>query len=476
MKQDKTNNLDLFKPMYWCLLLFSAVSSLFAQNKILTFESYYNQVLENHPIAKQANLLDEMAKMEVRTARGGFDPKLDLDWNRKIFKDTVYYDYKDFGLKVPTWFGANLMAGFQQNAGKNINPAEFTPSEGLWYLGLDFNIVQSVVIDERRAVLKMALAMKQINDAEKIKIINKILLNAAKDYWEWYFYYNRYLIRKKSYQLAEARYKGITQRVIGGDLAPMDSIEGKVTLQERYVDLQDALNDFQNAALSVSNYLWTTDQEPLEISENTLPEDKKDYNLTSDTTLAPLLEHAENSHPEILKLKFKITQLEIDKKLKFMQMLPAIQITGKYISTPNRTFANDLTSDYFLNNNRFYIGVLQPLFLRKERGKYQMSKIKIEQASFEQMMLKREITTNVKSAQNDVVTYYQLISNQKNMIESTTALLNAEKYKFDVGESTVFLVNSRETKMLDSEVKLFDLMAKLEKSKAILLWSAGKSK
>lgn len=462
--------------LLFIVLFASYFSVVSAQNKILTFDSFYQQVLDNHPIVRQAILLDDMAKMEIRTARGGFDPKLDLDFNRKIFKKTVYYDYQDYGLKIPTWFGPNLMAGFQQNAGQFINPAEFTPPEGLWYLGLDFNIMQSIVIDERRAVLKMALAMRQINESEKVKIINKILLNAAKDYWEWYFFYNKYLVRKKSYQLAEDRYQGIVQRVSGGDLAAMDSIEGKVTLQERYVDLQDALNDFQNASLSVSNYLWTSDQEPLELSNNTLPEEKVDANILGDTSIVALLDFAENNHPEVRKIKFKITQLQIEKKLKFMQMLPAIQFTGKYISTPNRTFSNDLTPEYFFNNNRIYIGVLQPLFIRKERGKYQMAKIKVQQADFEQAMIKREIVNNVKSAQNDVLTYQQLIDNQRNMINSTRSLLIAEKNKFDVGESTIFLVNTRESKMLDSEVKLYDLLAKLEKSKAVLLWSAGKSK
>mgnify|MGYP001794155859 CR=1 FL=1 len=55
-------------------------------------EDLYTLMLQNHPVIRQAELLEEQAKQEIRAAAGNFDPKLAATWDRKDFKGDEYYD------------------------------------------------------------------------------------------------------------------------------------------------------------------------------------------------------------------------------------------------------------------------------------------------------------------------------------------------------------------------------------------------
>jgi outer membrane protein TolC len=53
-------------------------------------------------------------------------------------------------------------------------------------------------------------------------------------------------------------------------------------------------------------------------------------------------------------------------------------------------------------------------------------------------------------------------------------LLDAELRKFSIGESSIFLINSRENKLIDAQLKLIKLESSLPKLEAGVLWAAGR--
>jgi outer membrane protein TolC len=64
---------------------------------------------------------------------------------------------------------------------------------------------------------------------------------------------------------------------------------------------------------------------------------------------------------------------------------------------------------------------------------------------------------------------------QQDMVNNYEQLRNGEIQKFEAGESSIFLINSRESKLIEAQAKLIDLQGKYEKEKATLLWAAGRS-
>ena len=84
----------------------------FSQNKIdsiLTLSEYIGYVKKFHPIVKQAELKTSEGEIKLMKARGAFDPKLEVDYDKKKFKNTNYFD------KLNTTFKINIQIHSRYN-------------------------------------------------------------------------------------------------------------------------------------------------------------------------------------------------------------------------------------------------------------------------------------------------------------------------------------------------------------------------
>jgi outer membrane protein TolC len=114
-----------------------------------------------------------------------------------------------------------------------------------------------------------------------------------------------------------------------------------------------------------------------------------------------------------------------------------------------------------------------PLFLREERGKLQLTKAKQQANSLELVQTAREVENNLLAAYNEWQSLEEQIRFQEQMVANANTLRNGEVTRFQNGESSLFLVNSREMKLVEAQVKLYSLITKYAKAKTLLYWSAG---
>ena len=83
----------LFVVIFGLLTLFGrSQQTATDQNRILRFEEYMGYVKKHHPMVKQAELQLSEGEATLLRARGGFDPKIEADLDRKKFKGTEYYN------------------------------------------------------------------------------------------------------------------------------------------------------------------------------------------------------------------------------------------------------------------------------------------------------------------------------------------------------------------------------------------------
>ncbi|WP_165933470.1 TolC family protein [Arundinibacter roseus] len=463
------------KLSYLFVLILSSFSAIAQDSLLFTYRDFYEQLLANHPVIKQSELIPESARQDLMMARGGFDPKLEGTFNRKVYQSKEYFNRSDFFLKVPVWVGgADLKLGYDRNVGETLSDDIRTGPEGITYLGLTVPIGQGFLIDSRRATLRQAQVFQEIADAERVGMINKIILSSAKDYWNWYFAYQQYQLATEFYTLAQIRYEALSQRVNLGEAAVIDTVEALVTLQDREVALSQATLDVRNARLLLSNHLWSREQVPLELPENAIPQPAMGLVLGPER-LNDLLRLARESHPDILKLNFKQQQLQIDERLGREMLKPVVNLETaalyKGITLNGQETQTGFSS--FNNNYKLIIDVYFPLFLRKERGKLQQIRIKQLQNTLEQQQLQREISNEINAAFNDVKTLENQIRIQTASIQNQELLLKAEVQKFELGESSLFLVNARESKLNELKIKVESLRSKYEKALSTLLFAAG---
>lgn len=455
-------------------------------DQTFTLDEFFSHILTHHPIVMRANLFDDMAFQDLRMARGMLDPTIQSAFDIKDYKGTRYYQNWDSRLKIPMWFPIDLEVGYEQNDGRFLNPEQQNTEDGLIYAGFSIPVGRGLFIDQRRAAIRQARLMQDLAEADQVKEINKLLFDAAKSYWNWYYAYQEYEIISEIENAALQRYDGVVQQVINGDVAPFDSLKAFINYQERDNQRLQARLDLENARLAVSVFLWAGTQEegtnvlPLELAENTWPvlDESEEVNIE---LLSALQELAMEAHPELRKITAKFQQTEIDRRLALEFLKPQIDLKYNFLSEtvselrPSNGNGNGNGGDqpFFFNDYKAGVQFYFPLFLRKERGKLAQTNIKLEQLYFEQSYQRQLIANGVLTTYNTLENLAEIIDQQTRMVDYYEQLLNGELRKFEFGESSIFLINTRETELLDARIKLLKLQTQREKSEAELYYEAG---
>ncbi|MCG9879761.1 MAG: TolC family protein [Bacteroidia bacterium] len=450
---------------------------------VLAFDAFYDQVLKYHPMAKAANLLPEMAKAELRSARGAFDPVIQTQVRGKQTNDKNSYQYIEPQIKIPTLPGIDFKAGLDQSSGISVNPevGKYNELTGgtrdvqyqLFYAGVSVPVLRGLFTDVRRNELRQAQLLQGLNQAEQVSQINKLLLEAAKVYWDWQQSYEQYRLMRENFLLAQNRLNFIVQRILAGEEKPIDSVEAWVEYQRREALLLEQTLVFQNSGLTLSNYLWSDQNQPLQLSPGVIPSSLgSNITLVSTDSIQKLSSNAQTQHPDIQKLSFKVKQSELDRKLALENLKP--QLNLEYI--PFQTYtagSRDEVDGLFMKNYKYGITFYSSVFLRKERGKLQLTNYKLQQSQFQLQQGKRDIENRILIAYNQLETARQMIEIQQRLVQNASLLRNAEEMRFESGESSLFLINQRERALLEAQSKLAELSAKYAKAKYQLQWASG---
>lgn len=439
-------------------------------------QTFQQLVINNHPMVRQATLLSDDARADVLQSLGKFDPMLTSSFNRKEFGNRDYYTNWANQLKIPLWLaGADLKIGYDRFVGENVNPQYFTPDQGLGSVGISIPLGQGFIIDARRNVLKQSRIMVRYAEAERIKYILAVWYAAISDYWSWYAAYNEYILLKEGVDLATTRFEALRRQSLIGDKAPIDTVEARITVQEREMELARVVVELDNRRLLLSNHLWDSTGKPVELPEQSVPEQPNEASLKpEEARLDTLVSYAADKHPKLLALRMKAEALDVERMYRRELLKPKIDVNGSLITARDRFGAfNPHYYDIGWRNYKVGVDFAFPLFLRAERGKLRAVKIKQDQLQYDLQQTDREIRNDVITSYNTLTAYKNQLLIQVSGISNQQELLNAEQQKFSLGESTLFLINSRETKLIDMRVKRAKMIAGYQKSLAGLYYKAG---
>jgi outer membrane protein TolC len=451
--------------LFFCSLVWAQEQNL----KELNYNEFLGYVKKYHPLVKSANLEINQAQANLMMARGGFDPKIEADFDQKQFNGKEYYSILNSSFKIPTWYGIEVKAGFDNSEGVFINPENTLPNQGLTSLGVTIPIGQGLLINQRMADLRKAKIQIQLSQAERKLQAIEVLYNASLAYFNWKRNYSEVQLYKDYLKNAEIRYKGILTLIKNGDKPAIDSVEAGIVLKTRKWNLEDSGLKLAKAKLELSNYLWLDNNVPLELQDDVFPENKLEQTISETLKTNELL--SENisieNHPKINSLENKLAILEVDRKLKANSLLPKMDVGYHYLSEPN--YWNDTN----FNNYKIGVNFIFPLFLRKERGSLQMAKFKIQDTqltlNFERLQLKNKI--NAQQTELESITKQRKIISE--LVKDNSQMLQSEERLFSMGESSIFLLNSRENNLvsiqltqlglenrfLNSNAELFKIMA-----------------
>lgn len=447
------------------LFIFLIAFSVNAQEQ-LTFDAFLNLVRKNHPTARQAELLANEAIAQQMAARGVFDPKISAEFGEKQFDSKRYFQTGEYGIKVPTWIGAEVKGVYKTASGDFLNPEEKLPKIGQGVIGISMPLLQGLLIDERRGNIFKAKILQNQNTNERKALMNNLIFEASKAYCEWLFAAQQVSINEKAVALAKIRLNGLKESYRLGDKPAVDTLEAFIQLQERLFDLNEANLLLQNERLQLNNFLFNEKQQAAAYTKNISPQlfsISENQNLTANN-----VNNLVENHPDFLQYQFKINQLDIDRRVKQDKLKPKFNVEYNLLGS-----GVNFVGDALLQNYRYGVTFSFPILLRQERGNLQLTQIKLNTTELQRQQKRQELETKINNYLNENTTNRQQLVLFQSILKNYGALLDAENQKFNIGESSVFLVNSRERKLIETQIKVLKLEINQLKLYYSMLWATG---
>ncbi len=420
----------------------------------LSFDVFKMMVFKNHPFVSKAMNMQKLGDAERLKAKGSLDPSVSSNIGNKQMDGKEYYWTSNTSLKIPTWVGANLKSGYESNRGSYLSDDMYVPGSGLWYMGVEIPLGQGLFYDERRLQLQQARNLQQMGALDRQIMLNDLLLDAYSSYWLWTEAYRKFLIADEGFQLAKQRFEAVKSQVATGDTPPIDTVEALILLENRTIDRLQSKNNLANTKLLASTFVWNDSTQPILIPEIVKPQSR--VQLTSELILN--ISDRVDTLPVVQQAYYKIEQMELELKWKREQLKPTVNLNYNLLTKP---IGNESLAAFSTHNYKFGVTGYVPLFLRKERGGLKQTKLKLENANLDYSVKKREYQVKVQTMQNELNQVRAALETQKRLVEHTRKLRDAELIHFEMGESSLFLVNTREQAYLSSENKLVEIEIKL---------------
>ncbi len=462
------------KKIFITITILCFVKNVQAQDSLkqLSLNSFLQIVKKYHPVAKQAVIIVKKADANLISAKAGFDPIAGVDGGNKTFDGIKYYQNNEVQLTIPTWYGIEVSTGIEYLNGNRTDNAQTLGKTS--FAGVSIPLAKNLLIDKRRAALQQAKIMINASEQEQRLLLNDLLLVAAEAYWKWvetFYIYQTYTnvitINNRRVELVKTAFKI-------GERPAIDTTETLAQLQNFEYLQNEALLAWQNAAIQLNTFLWKDNNASYDLPDDVQPDKKVSelYDAIVFVELNKLVDEAKKNHPALNLYQYKLQSLDIEKKLKFQDLLPKLDVKYNQLGK-GYNVASTATKTLFDNNYKFGVGFSMPLRLSQGRGDYKLAKLKITETTLQQNAKENEIVNKVKNYYNQLVNYKVQVNLLQRNYQNYYRLQQGEEVRFFNGESTLFLVNSRETKALETLIKLTEVTIKYNKTAQGLQWAAG---
>lgn len=429
----------------------------------LDLQNVLDQVENNHPKMKGAELERRMASAKRLEKQGAFDPAIWIDndtqrYNSVPERGKVKYEtLNEVFVGQQTRQGAKIGIGSRYNYLDVKSPASGTGDAGTYFLGLNIPLLRGGWINEKSAAERKALIGEPLANAEYHQFRIAMLLRASDSYWNWVAAKQKLDTNLLLLKLSELRAKQIQIRVERGDLPPIDSIEADQEVQRRQEMQFKSLREFQKATLSLSTYLWNNTSSAIAPPQpEQVPLEFNPPRLLEISEIEQAKSMALEKRPEILQLKFSQEITDVDLSLAKNQRLPIVDLyAGPGLDTGSESIGATFKTG---------ISVMVPLRQRTARGQIQQAKLKLGKLGFDRQALMQQIKIEVDDAASEINMAYQRYQAAAQAYNLAKQLEDGERNRFSYGDSTLFLVNQRERSTAEAKIRLIEIQAEYQQA------------
>ncbi len=457
-----------------CSLLLPMSAGLLAQTaRVIEPESLWDWIREQHPDARRMLLLRDQSRQMYMEAQGAFDPKMYAFQEQKTFGGSDYFRFGGGGLKWATPFGAEVKAEYNWADGIYLNGERRLPDAGQAVLGISLPLGEGLFIDERRANLWIARTAERMNDARAAILGNELYLDYQKTYWEWSWSYHALQVIDEALQVSREQFEVIKESYLQGKLPAIDTLESFLQLQQWTLEREQAALSLTAAEAQLAVFLWGDSGQPMPLPADWQPVPPT---VPLDTIDIDSIRNQLNQHPELRQYAVKLEQLSIERRWKAEQLKPDFNISYNLLGDGwgfNGNPADGNIYNILSNNYKLGIQFEMPLFLRKERGALQLADIKLAETDWQLKLKQQALQAKMEVYIASLAALERQLILSASVVDQYRQLFEAERIKFEAGGSSIFYLNVRQQKLLESKMKLLKLQTERHKMFASLIWSSG---
>ena len=424
----------------------------------LSAVQFVQWVDQNHPVLQSVRNRLPIAKAELLKARGAFDPTLVGNYSSKEYDGELYYELPAVQLALPTASPLDLQVDWNSSTGIYTNPQNKLPEEGLFAVGGMINLGNGLMTDERRTSLRLAKAAVNLTEAEAQLYRNKLLAKALSDYWKWYEAYASLVAYESAVEAAREVYDFTMNAFNAGDAAAIDTLDARALLTTWQTDYFKARNKAISAMYGASNWLWSTDGQPVLLKPESRPTAVMQELLVS-LELDP-------AHPLYVYNDNKEEQFRLKRQLAREYLKPKVAVGGAVLMPGN--FSELPTSaDYDPNNRVVKAKLDMPLFLRTGRGYSRSQNLQLQNFQLERSETENSWNNALSAAAEGIVQLEVALNASLKNQESLRLLLEAEKRKLELGDSELIKVNLRTSYYAKALIQTASITRELGVQKAL---------
>jgi outer membrane protein TolC len=360
-------------------------------------------------------------------------------------------------------WGASFFSGYMLSGGSfpSYDGKFQTNGAGEYRAGMRLPLFRDRAIDGRRADLEKTRLGRRVADLGIQQQRIAILQAATVRYWLWVAAGRRYDVAKSLFDIAFNREKLLEQAVEIGQLPAFEVLDNKRIIEQRRSALVQARRAIEQASYDLSLFYRDERTQPVIPGDDRLPPAFPEPDNLDDARLRTDIEEALTRRPEVGRLSAQRDQVGVDRRLANNRRLPGVDFILSYdrelgerrvVRGPNEVRAG--------------INFELPFQRRTAVGQERAAEARIRQFDQRVQFQRDQIEVEVRDAVSAVRRAFEGVGVLRAEVTATKRVEDAERQRYQLGESTLFVLNQRELQTADAELRAVGALADFHRAMA----------
>ncbi len=420
-----------------------------AMAQTMAWSEFVATAVERAQDVRVAEAKVDEARAKRMSAFAAFEPRVNLSSEGKDYGNDLQYRLDRAEARVGLPGGIDLVGGAAQGTGAFINPERKTPIEGLVNLGISAPLGGAIIFSDRQYEWGASTRNLEIAEAKLDRTERKAILNAVKVYTFWQAQSEVQGAVDEALAVAAERLRLVREAFRLGERSEMDTLEAYLSWVDRRADAAKQANFTAGAIADVEQLLRGADTTGVDLTgmrPQSLPVVLGTSRLEA------------SSIPELAMVNSALRRERLATTTAWAQWLPAPYVDYRMLQWGGSAWNPESV--------QWKVGLTVPLFNQKARAELAGAQARLRAAQANATATQNQFDIiRVQLAQQVQALDFEL----KALTASETAsyaLLQQERRRFALGESTMFILASRETKYLEAVQKRTLTSAKLQSLEA----------